>query len=134
MFIEIQALCVKSSFGMPRRTSVGFDLNRLNMLLAVIEKWLKIPTFEYDVYLNVIGGFRVNNTLVDMAVLASIVSSLKKITIPSNYVFLGEIDLLGNVRKIKLPDIIQKKLASFNVKLFLHDNMPNIESLLKAIL
>ncbi|HEX13847.1 MAG TPA: DNA repair protein RadA, partial [Desulfurella acetivorans] len=134
MFVEIQALCVRSPFGMPRRTSVGFDLNRLNMLLAVIEKRLGISSLEYDVYLNVIGGFKINNTLVDMAVAASIISSLKKIIIQKNYVFLGEIDLLGNIRKIKLPDVLRKKLNSSNIKLFLHENTPNVESLLKAIL
>ncbi|MGC9168137.1 MAG: DNA repair protein RadA [Desulfurella sp.] len=134
MFVEIQALCVRSPFGMPRRTSVGFDLNRLNMLLAVIEKRLGISSLEYDVYLNVIGGFKINNTLVDMAVAASIISSLKKIIIQKNYVFLGEIDLLGNIRKIKLPDVLRKKLNSSNIKLFLQENTPNVESLLKAIL
>jgi len=134
MFIEIQALCVKSPFGMPRRTSVGFDLNRLNMLLAVIEKRLGLPMFEYDVYLNVIGGFKVNNTLVDMAVVASIVSSLKKIIISKSYVFLGEIDLLGNVRKTKLPDILKQQLKNSDVKLLLHENTPNVEKLLKTIL
>ncbi len=133
MFIEIQSLCVKSPFGMPRRTSVGFDLNRLNMLLAVIEKRLGLPMFEFDVYLNVIGGFKINNTFVDMAVVASIISSVKSIVIKNENVFLGEIDLLGNVRKIKLPHTLKQKIKDTNIKLFTYENMPNINSLLQII-
>lgn len=134
MFLEIQALCVKSPFGMPRRTTVGFDLNRLNMLLAVIEKRLGLSMFEYDVYLNVIGGFKVNNTLVDMAVVASVISSVKKVTIKKNNVFLGEIDLLGNVRKIKLPFFILEKVKNSNWNLLTHENTKNVNDLYQAIL
>ncbi len=133
MFIEIQTLCVKSPFGMPRRTSVGFDLNRLNMLLAVIEKRLGLPMFEFDVYLNVIGGFKINNTFADMAVVSSIISSVKNIVINNQNIFLGEIDLLGNVRKIKLPHTLKQKIKDSNIKLFTHENVPNINSLLEII-
>ncbi len=96
--VEVQALCVDTPLAIPRRVSVGFDLNRLNMLLAVIEKKLNLPMFKYDVYLNIAGGVRVSSTLVDMAVVASILSSVKKVVIAKNIVMAGELDLSGNIR------------------------------------
>ncbi len=98
ILVEIQALCVETPLAIPRRVSVGFDLNRLHMILAVIEKRLNLPMFKYDVYLNIAGGIKLTSTLADMAVVASILSSLKKRQLPERAVFAGEMDLAGRFR------------------------------------
>ncbi len=99
--VEVQALCVETPLAIPRRVSVGFDLNRLNMLLAVIEKKLNIPMFKYDVYVNMAGGIRISSTILDSAVVASILSSVKRVVIPKNMVMTGELDLSGNIRLLE---------------------------------
>ncbi len=99
--VEVQALCVETPLAIPRRVAVGFDLNRLNMLLAVIEKKLNIPMFKYDVYLNIAGGVKVSSTLADVAVVASILSSIKKKVLRKNIVMVGEFDLSGNIRVLE---------------------------------
>ncbi len=115
--IEVQALCVDTPLAIPRRISVGYDLNRLNMLLAVIEKKLSIPMFKYDVYLNVAGGIKVSSTLADMAVAGSILSSINKKILPKNIVMVGEFDLSGNIRFLeKYKKHVSKiKNAGFSV-------------------
>ena len=99
MLIEVQSLCVTSALTIPRRISIGFDINRLNMLIAIIEKKLNIPLYKYDIYLNIAGGVKISSTSIDAAVVASIISSLKKVVVPNNVVILGEMDLSGRVRK-----------------------------------
>ncbi len=99
--VEVQALCVETPLAIPRRVAVGFDLNRLNMLLAVIEKKLNIPMFKCDVYLNIAGGVKVSSTLADVAVVASILSSIKKKVLRKNIVMAGEFDLSGNIRVLE---------------------------------
>ena len=99
MLIEVQSLCVTSALAIPRRISIGFDINRLNMLIAIIEKKLNIPLYKYDIYLNIAGGVKISSTSIDAAVVASIISSLKKVVVPNNVVILGEMDLSGRVRK-----------------------------------
>jgi DNA repair protein RadA/Sms len=114
IIVEVQALCVETPLAIPRRVSVGFDLNRLNMLLAVIEKKLNIPMFKYDVYLNIAGGVRVSSTLVDMAVVASILSSVAKIVIPKKVVMIGELDLSGNIRLLEKYAKYVKKIEQMD--------------------
>lgn len=104
LLVEVQALCVKSYFTNPRRTSVGFDLNRLFLILAVIEKNLKISTGETDVYVNITGGIKISDPALDLAVLKAIVSSIKNSPIPSDSVYFGEIGLGGEIRKVYLEE------------------------------
>jgi DNA repair protein RadA/Sms len=115
--VEIQALCVETPLAIPRRVSVGFDLNRLNMLLAVIEKKLKIPMFKYDVYLNIAGGVKISSTLVDICVVSSVISSIKKKVLSKDIVMVGEFDLSGNIRLLeKFAKHVEKiKQAGFDV-------------------
>ncbi len=98
--VEVQALCVPTAFGMPRRTAVGFDLNRLNVIVAVLEKRLSLPMYKFDVYLNIVGGMRVATTLVDAAVAGSVLSSVEGIAVPADVVLAGEIDLSGRIRAV----------------------------------
>lgn len=97
--IEIQALVTKTAFGYPKRASQGIDLNRMNLILAVLENRLNLNLSSYDVYLNVVGGFTIKDTGVDLAVAAAILSGMTKKPINKKNVFVGEIGLLGEVRQ-----------------------------------
>lgn len=101
MLIEVQALVVPTSFGYPRRTASGFDLNRLNLLSAVISKSTPINLGNYDIYLNVVGGMKISEPAIDLAVVAAIVSSFKNRTCSENYCFFGEVGLSGEVRQVR---------------------------------
>lgn len=96
--IEVQALVTKTGFGYPKRTSQGVDLNRLTLIIAVLENRLALPLNQYDIYINVVGGFTIKDPGIDLAIAAAIVSSLKKKILPENQVLLGEIGLLGEIR------------------------------------
>ncbi|HUD20661.1 MAG TPA: DNA repair protein RadA [Candidatus Saccharimonadales bacterium] len=96
--VEIQTLIAKTAFGYPKRASQGVDLNRLNLILAVLENRLNVNLSSYDVYLNVVGGFTLKDTGVDLAVAAAILSGLTKKPINKKTIFVGEIGLLGEVR------------------------------------
>lgn len=96
--IEVQALVTKTAFGYPKRTVQGIDANRLTVLLAVLENRLELPLSQYDVYVNVVGGFTVRDPGIDLAIAAAILSSLHRHILPPQAVFLGEIGLLGELR------------------------------------
>ncbi len=100
ILMEVQALTTHSYYNNPRRVPNGIDLNRLNMLLAVLEKRCNLSLSTQDVYVNVIGGMKVDEPAVDLSVAMAIVSSYKNITIDPKTVFLGEIGLTGEIRNI----------------------------------
>ena len=100
LLIEVQALVSTAAYGTPQRTVNGFDSKRLNMLLAVIEKRLGVKIYTKDVFVNIAGGIKIQDTAVDLAVVAAILSSLFDFYIPSSYCFTGEIGLTGEVRSI----------------------------------
>ena len=99
LLIEIQAL-VDQSNGSPKRVSVGLDQNRLALLLAILHKHSGIATFDQDVFINVVGGIKVNETASDLVVMLAIVSSLRDKVIPSNWIAFGEVGLTGEVRPV----------------------------------
>ena len=100
IIIEVQALVSESSLSNPKRSSTGFDTNRLNMLLALLEKKLDLPLNRYDVFINVTGGIKINETSADLAIIAAIISSFRDRSIAKTTVFLGEISLIGDVRDV----------------------------------
>ncbi len=100
MMIEIQALVTKTNFGMPRRTTTGIDYNRVNLLMAVIEKRLNIHLLEYDGYINMTGGIKVNEPAIDLAVVMAIVSSYKNRVMDDKTIVFGEVGLSGEVRAV----------------------------------
>lgn len=100
ILMEVQALTTHSYYNMPRRVANGIDLNRLNMLIAVLEKRCKLNLSSQDIYVNVIGGMKVDEPAVDLAVAMAIVSNYKNIVIDPKTVFLGEIGLTGEIRNI----------------------------------
>ena len=100
ILFEIQALTVKTAFGYPRRTTSGFNANRLQVLIAILEKRCGLNLSSHDVYLSVAGGFKVNEYAVDLAVCAAIASALKDQPIKEKTAFFGECGLNGEIRKV----------------------------------
>lgn len=101
---EFQALVARTPYGMPRRTAVGFDYNRVNMLLAILERRVGLDFGAYDAYINVVGGMKVSETAADLAVAAALVSSAKNIPINSQTLVFGEIGLTGEIRRVSAPE------------------------------
>lgn len=98
--VEIQVLLAPCNMPMPRRSVVGWDLNRLSMLLAVLSVRSKLNLANFEVYLNVAGGFKINEPAADLTVAAAIISSVLNIPLPQNSVFIGEISLSGEIRAV----------------------------------
>ena len=108
---EVQALVSKTGFGIPRRTADGFDHNRLSLLIAVIEKRLKISLSEHDVYINVVGGMRIDDTSADLAVICALLSGLLDIPLDADTVVFGEVGLSGEVRRVKGEELRLKEIG-----------------------
>jgi DNA repair protein RadA/Sms len=98
--IEVQALVSSAAYGTPQRSSTGFDLRRLNMLLAVLEKRAGFKIAQKDVFLNIAGGIRVNDPAIDLAVISAILSSNVDIAIEKHVCMAGEVGLSGEIRPI----------------------------------
>lgn len=98
--IEVQALVSTAAYGVPQRSSTGFDLRRLNMLLAVLEKRVGFRLPQKDVFLNIAGGLKVNDPAIDLAVLAAILSSNTDYALESNICLTGEVGLAGEIRPV----------------------------------
>lgn len=100
MFFEVQCLTVPTVLAVPRRVVSGVDYNKVQLILAVIRKNLRLPLDKFDVYVNVVGGVSIRSTAADLGVAASVVSSLKNLPVAKKSVFIGEISLLGEVRSV----------------------------------
>jgi DNA repair protein RadA/Sms len=100
MLFEIQALAVSTSFGYPRRTTTGYNANRLQVLLAIIEKRSGTNVSGHDVYLSVAGGFKISEYSIDLAACIAVISSLKNKPVKSNTAIFGECGLGGEVRRV----------------------------------
>lgn len=100
MLMEVQGLITETSFGMARRQASGIDYNRLNLLLAVLEKRGGIPMGRFDAYVNIAGGMKVTEPAVDLAVLLAIISSYKNTAVPADTIAFGEVGLSGEVRAV----------------------------------
>lgn len=98
--IETQALVSTAAYGTPQRTVTGFDLKRMNMLLAVLEKRVGFKLAQKDVFLNIAGGLKVNDTALDLAVISAVLSSNVDMTIPETTCMAGEVGLSGEIRQI----------------------------------
>ncbi len=116
IMLEVQAITPKTSFSIPRRLSLGYDINRLFIIIAVIEKVTGKPFFDRDVYVNITGGMKAGEPGVDLAVAASILSSYLDIKIGSDTAIFGEIGLTGEIRKIVNMDIRLKECSRLGIK------------------
>lgn len=104
LLIEIQGLLVASAFNLPRRTANGIDYNRLNLLIAIVEKRLNLEIGKYDAYVNITGGLRIAEPSMDLAVIMALISSYMNIEIPEDVMIFGEVGLSGEVRAVSNAD------------------------------
>ena len=122
LVVEIQALVCESSY--PKRSSTGFDKNRLDMILALLERKLEIPLGHYDVFINVTGGVKINEPACDLAVVAAIISSFRNRPISKESVFIGELSLNGEIREIFNLDARLKEAVFQKFKNAITPNKP----------
>ena len=104
ILVEIQALLTRSNFGMPRRTAVGTDYNRVNLLMAVLEKRVGIQMGDFDAYVNVAGGMKISEPALDLALVMAMLSSYKNRVIEADTIFFGEVGLAGEIRAVAMTD------------------------------
>ncbi len=100
MLIEIQALLSPTAFGMPKRTGIGVDYNRMALLMAVLEKRAGLHISNYDAYINVVSGIRIDEPAIDLGVALAIASNFKNVPLPKDLVVIGEIGLTGEIRSV----------------------------------
>ncbi|MCQ2571004.1 MAG: DNA repair protein RadA [Candidatus Saccharibacteria bacterium] len=104
LLVEIQALVNPTSFGYPKRTASGFDLNRLNLLIAVLEKRTKLKLQDKDIFINVVGGMKLNDSAADLAICMAIASAAAGRKLDEKVVVFGEVGLGGEIRSVIAPD------------------------------
>lgn len=104
ILLEVQALVTKSNFGMPRRTAAGTDYNRVNLLMAVLEKRCRYQLSQYDAYVNIAGGMRMNEPALDLAIVMALVSSYQDRPVDEKTVIFGEVGLSGEVRSVSMAE------------------------------
>lgn len=132
LILEIQALVSQSSFANPKRAATGFEVNRLNMLLALLEKKLDIPLKGYDVFINVTGGIKISETSADLAVVAAILSSLHNRVLNNDVAFIGEVSLIGDIREVSNIDARLKEMENYGFKNAILAKKPAQKSTIKC--
>ncbi|HWB39488.1 MAG TPA: DNA repair protein RadA [Candidatus Saccharimonadales bacterium] len=104
LLVEVQALVNKTSYGYPKRAASGFDLNRLNLLVAMLERRTKLSLAEHDIYINIVGGIKITEPAADLAICLAIGSAAKGLQLRKNAVVFGEVGLSGEVRHVPHAD------------------------------
>jgi DNA repair protein RadA/Sms len=115
LIIEVQAICPKTAFSFPKKLSVGYETNRLLILVAVLEKYLSLPFFDRDVYVNITGGIKVSEPAADLAIAASILSTYKDVSW-KDAAFFGEVGLTGEVRRVVNMDMRLRECERLHIK------------------
>jgi len=132
IILEVQALVSESHTPNSKRQATGFDNNRLNMLLALLERKLEIPLSGYDVFINITGGIKITETAADLAILAAIISSFRDRAISKETVFIGEVSLVGDVREVYALDARLKEAKMQNITKALVAKKPLEKTSIKA--
>jgi len=129
ILVELQALVSRANFGVARRRSLGFDFNRFSLLIAIIEKRLRMPFSSEDVFLNVAGGLRVNDPATDLGAIMAIISSFKEKEIPVSTVFIGEVGLAGELRRVNNINLRLQEVerVHFRSCIIPEDNMKEVD-------
>ena len=117
ILLEVQALVCHSNFGIPRRTAAGTDFNRVNLLMAVLEKRLGLKLGECDAYVNIAGGIRMNEPAIDLGIVLALISSYKDCPIDEKTICFGEVGLSGEVRAVSMAEqrVQEAKKLGFEV-------------------
>lgn len=105
MLMEVQSLVCKSGFGIPRRQATGTDCNRVNLLMAVLEKRCNLKLGECDAYVNVTGGLKMSEPAIDLGIVIAIISGFENIVLPQDLVVFGEVGLSGEVRSVSMVEM-----------------------------
>ncbi len=115
ILVEVQALVCRTNFGIPRRTAVGTDINRVNLLMAVLEKRLGLSLGDCDAYVNIAGGIRMNEPAMDLAVVLAVLSSKKEFSLGERTVAFGEVGLSGEIRGVSMAKqrVLEAKKLGF---------------------
>ena len=116
MLVEVQALVAPSSLASPRRSVIGWDPNRLAMIVAVLETRIGLQISSCDIFLNIAGGIRINEPAADLAVAAALVSALQNNPLPAETVFFGEVGLAGEIRQVAQPDLRLKEATKLGFR------------------
>ena len=117
ILVEVQALVCRSNFGIPRRTATGTDFNRVNLLMAVLEKRLGLKMAECDAYINIAGGIKMNEPALDLGIVLALISSYKEKSIDERTICFGEVGLSGEVRAVSMAEqrVQEAKKLGFEV-------------------
>jgi len=134
IILEVQALVSESHGPNSKRQATGFDNNRLNMLLALLERKLEIPLSGYDVFINITGGIKITETAADLAILAAIISSFRDRAISKETIFIGEVSLVGDVREVYALDVRLKEAHMQNITKALVAKKPLEKSKVKTFI
>jgi DNA repair protein RadA/Sms len=132
IILEVQALVSQSHTPNAKRQATGFDNNRLNMLLALLERKLQIPLSGYDVFINITGGIKITETSADLAILAAILSSFRERAISKETIFIGEVSLVGDVREVYALDTRLKEASMQKIKKAILPKKPLEKSKIKT--
>lgn len=131
LLLEIQALVCRTAFGMPRRTAAGTDYNRVNLLMAVLEKRAGFHLSECDAYVNIAGGMKVNEPALDLGIVMAIISGYKDVFIDDKTIVFGEVGLLGEVRGVNLAEqrVNEAKKLGFETCILPKVNLANLKKM-----
>ena len=132
IIVEVQALVTESTYPNPKRSATGFDTNRLNMLLALLEKKLDLPLNAYDVYINISGGIKVKESSCDLAIVAAIISSFRDRPISKESIFIGEVSLTGEIKDVYSMENRLKEASSQGITKAIIAQKPSVKTDLKC--
>lgn len=131
VILEVQALVTQSFLAIPRRTSSGFDINRVQMLIAVLTKRLNLQLFNQDIYVNIVGGLKITEPAADLAVCIAILSSFKNTTLSQTMVAFGEVGLQGEIRRVTKQEKRLEEAKKLGFDQFIYPD--NVKSILDAV-
>ncbi len=132
LIIEVQALVTESTYPNPKRSATGFDANRLNMLLALLEKKIDLPLNHYDVFINISGGIKIKESSADLAVISAIISSFRDRPVSKESIFIGEVSLTGEIKDVYSLDLRLKEAQAQGIKKAVIAQKPNLKLELKT--
>lgn len=130
LLIEVQALVCRTNFNLPRRTAAGTDFNRVNLLMAVLEKRVGLRLSDCDAYINVAGGMRINEPALDLSIVAAILSSYKNSSLDSKTIFFGEVGLVGEVRGVSQVEtrVREAKKLGYHTCIMPYTNVKSVDA------
>ena len=133
LLVEVQALVNKTAFGYPKRAASGFDLNRLNLLIAMLSRRTKLNLSEHDVYVNIVGGMRIAEPAADLAVCMAVASASKGMQLKGDAVVFGEVGLSGEVRHVQMADARVAEAKKLGFKSAIGPKLPKADKFVDSV-